>query len=168
MVCKLNILCKGYTPRAVRQLPLPNASNVKTLSSTSCLLDSLTILSQSSLHLLHSSSKSTNNLSYPLDLVKLSLELIDLLQYCSEACDFIIGHLDGIFRSVVLRLRCSFGCLVELIRARMNQSIVGQQHRMYPTAHSLTCSNRCEMACITRSKCRDSSCRLPGSSNSLP
>ena len=31
-----------------------------------------------------------------------------------------------------------------------------------------TCSRRCEMACMTRSKCRDSSWRLPGSSNSLP
>lgn len=31
-----------------------------------------------------------------------------------------------------------------------------------------TCSRRCEMACMTRSKCRDSNCRLPGSSSKRP
>lgn len=73
-----------------------NASNDKVPPSKSCLFDNLTILSQSSLHLLHASSKASNNLSYPLDLVKLRFELIDLLQYGSEACDFVIGHLYGI------------------------------------------------------------------------
>lgn len=33
---------------------------------------------------------------------------------------------------------------------------------------SLTCSNRWEMACMTRSKCRESNCKLLGSSNNLP
>lgn len=72
-------------------------------------------LSQSPLHVFYTSTEPANNLSDSFNLFKLILKLVDLLEDGSEARDFVIGHLDGIAGSVVLRLRCSFGGLVELL-----------------------------------------------------
>lgn len=71
-------------------------------------------LSQSPLHMFNTSAKPANDLSDSFDLFKLILKLVNLLEDCSEARDFVIGHLDGVAGSVVLRLRGSFGGLVEL------------------------------------------------------
>lgn len=39
------------------------------------------------------------------------------MQYCSEACDFGVGHLDGVTGSVVLHLRCDLRLAIELYHA---------------------------------------------------
>jgi len=49
--------------------------------------------SEPALQMFHSRAKAAHYLSYPLDLVKLSLELIDLLQDGSEARDLCVCHL---------------------------------------------------------------------------
>lgn len=63
----------------------------------------------------NTSAKPANDLSDSFDLFKFILKLVNLLEDSSEARDFVIGHLDGVAGSVVLRLRGSFGGLVELL-----------------------------------------------------
>lgn len=62
----------------------------------------------------YAGTKAPDNLSNSLDLVELGLQLVDLVEDVAEACDFVVGHLDGVTRSIVLRLRRPFGGLVEL------------------------------------------------------
>lgn len=61
-----------------------------------------------------SSAKPAHNLPYPLNLLKLRLELVNLVQDSPEPGDFRVGHLDRVSGSVVLGLGCGFGGAVEL------------------------------------------------------
>lgn len=62
----------------------------------------------------HPSAKPAHNLPYPLNLLKLRLELINLVQDRAEPGDFGVGELDRVAGAVVLGLRCGFRGAVEL------------------------------------------------------
>lgn len=62
----------------------------------------------------HSGAKPPHNLPYPLDLLKLRFELVNLVQDRAEPGDFRVGHLDRVAGAVVLGLGCGFGGAVEL------------------------------------------------------
>lgn len=53
--------------------------------------------------MLNTSPEATDDFSYPLDLVKLVLQLIDLLENAPEPRYLVIRHLNRIARAVVLR-----------------------------------------------------------------
>lgn len=69
---------------------------------------------KSTLQVLYSRAKATHDLSYPLDLVKLRLKLIDLLQDSPETGDFGISRLNCIARPVVLCLCRNLRRTIEL------------------------------------------------------
>lgn len=59
-------------------------------------------------------AEATYDLSDPFDLIEFSLQLVDLVEDVAESCNLGVGHLYGIARSIVLRLRRPLGGLVEL------------------------------------------------------
>ena len=71
--------------------------------------------SQSPLHFFHSRSPTPHDIPYPLDLVKLQLQLIDLLHYLPKASHFGVRRLRRIGCGVVLCVGRDLGCLVELV-----------------------------------------------------
>lgn len=116
--------------------------------------------------MLYTGSEATNDFSYSLNLIKLGLQLVDLLYDCVEAGNLVVGHLNGIPRSIELGLGRDLGGLIQLwqrLKIAEKKSLAAAL-----TAGNPTCSRRCEMASMTRSKWCDSSCRLPGSRRRRP
>lgn len=76
--------------------------------------NSHTTSSHAAFELLYPRAKSSYNLTYSLNLIKLELQFIDIPKNSSKPGNLIIRHLYGISRSIVLRSRRDLGRLVEL------------------------------------------------------
>ena len=64
--------------------------------------------------MLNTSPEATDDFSYPLDLVKLRLQLVNLLEDGAEASDLRICHLYRVASAVVLGLCRGLGGTIEL------------------------------------------------------
>lgn len=71
-------------------------------------------LSYPPFQMLHASAKPTHDFPYPLDLVKLRFQLVNLVEDGAETSDLRICHLYRVARAVVLGLCRGLGGTIEL------------------------------------------------------